>query len=154
MPRLFKDLKRLVQSLQGSRTSGVHGIGARRAVLPRYYFALTPTGEVRELPRGSTPIDFAYAIHTQVGDTCVGAKINGQIVQLKQVLQSGDIVRDPHPKNQHPRRAWLQLVRTSRARTRIRQYLRREEKERSLKLGREICERELKKVRCQPAWPA
>lgn len=143
--RLFKDLKRLVQSLQEVEDPSEFMESVRGELFEPDVFALTPTGEVRELPRGSTPIDFAYAIHTQVGDTCVGAKVNGQIVQLKHELQSGDIVEILTQKNQHPRRAWLQLVKTSRARTRIRQYLRREEKERSLKLGREICERELKK---------
>ncbi len=75
----------------------------------------------------------------------MGAKVNGQIVQLKYKLQNGDIVEILTQKNQHPKRAWLQIVQTGRARARIRQYLRREENERSLKLGREICERELKK---------
>ncbi|WP_310600392.1 bifunctional (p)ppGpp synthetase/guanosine-3',5'-bis(diphosphate) 3'-pyrophosphohydrolase [Desulfobulbus sp.] len=143
--RLFKDLKRLVQSLQEVEDPNEFMESVRGELFEPDVFALTPTGEVRELPRGSTPIDFAYAIHTAIGDTCVGAKVNGQIVQLKHELQSGDIVEILTQKNQHPRRAWLQLVKTSRARTRIRQYLRREEKERSLKLGREICERELKK---------
>lgn len=143
--RLFKDLKRLVQSLQEVEDPGEFMESLRGELFEPDVFALTPSGEVRELPRGSTPIDFAYSIHSAVGDTCVGAKVNGQIVQLKHELQSGDIVEILTQKNQHPRRAWLQLVKTSRARTRIRQYLRREEKERSLKLGREICERELKK---------
>ncbi|WP_448871105.1 RelA/SpoT family protein [Desulfobulbus propionicus] len=143
--RLFKDLKRLVQSLQEVEDPSEFMESVRGELFEPDVFALTPTGEVRELPRGSTPIDFAYAIHSEVGDTCVGAKVNGQIVQLKHELQSGDIVEILTQKNQHPRRAWLQVVKTSRARTRIRQYLRREEKERSLKLGREICERELKK---------
>ncbi|MGD9948612.1 MAG: bifunctional (p)ppGpp synthetase/guanosine-3',5'-bis(diphosphate) 3'-pyrophosphohydrolase [Desulfobulbus sp.] len=143
--RLFKELKRLVQSLQEVEDPSEFMESVRGELFEPDVFALTPTGEVRELPHGSTPIDFAYAIHSEVGDTCVGAKVNGQIIQLKHKLQSGDIVEILTQKNQHPRRAWLQLVKTSRARTRIRQYLRREEKERSLKLGREICERELKK---------
>ena len=108
-------------------------------------FALTPNGEVRELPRGSTPIDFAYSIHTEVGDHCSGARVNGQLVPLRYKLQHGDIVEIITQKNQHPKRAWLQIVKTSRARTRIRQWLRREENEKALQLGREICERELKK---------
>jgi len=143
--RLFKNLKQLVQTLQEVEDPSEFMESVRGELFEPDVFALTPTGEVRELPRGSTPIDFAYAIHTAVGDTCVGAKVNGQIVQLKHELQSGDIVEILTQKQQHPRRAWLQLVKTSRARTRIRQYLRREENERSLKLGREICERELKK---------
>lgn len=143
--RLFKDLKILVQSLQEVEDPSEFMESVRGELFEPDVYALTPTGAVRELPRGSTPIDFAYAIHTAIGDTCVGAKVNGHIVQLKHELQSGDIVEILTQKNQHPRRAWLQLVKTSRARTRIRQYFRREEKERSLKLGREICERELKK---------
>ncbi|MBM9614598.1 bifunctional (p)ppGpp synthetase/guanosine-3',5'-bis(diphosphate) 3'-pyrophosphohydrolase [Desulfobulbus rhabdoformis] len=143
--KLFKELKRLVQSLQEVEDPSEFMESVRGELFEPDVFALTPSGEVRELPHGSTPIDFAYSIHSEVGDTCVGAKISGQIVQLKHKLQSGDIVEILTQKNQHPRRAWLQLVKTSRARTRIRQYLRREEKERSLKLGREICERELKK---------
>lgn len=143
--RLFKDLKLLVQSLQDVEDPSEFMESVRGELFEPDVYALTPTGAVRELPRGSTPIDFAYAIHTAIGDTCVGAKVNGHIVQLKHELQSGDIVEILTKKQQHPRRAWLQLVKTSRARTRIRQYFRREEKERSLKLGREICERELKK---------
>ena len=143
--RLFKDLKQLVQSLQEVEDPSEFMESVRGELFEPDVYALTPTGAVRELPRGSTPIDFAYAIHTAIGDTCVGAKVNGQIVQLKHELQSGDIVEILTQKQQHPRRAWLQLVKTSRARNRIRHYLRREEKERSLKLGREICERELKK---------
>ncbi len=143
--RLFKELKILVKTLQEVEDPNEFMDSVRGELFEPDVYALTPTGEVRELPRGSTPIDFAYAIHTAVGDSCVGAKVNGQLVQLKHELQNGDIVEILTGKNQHPKRAWLQLVKTSRARTRIRHWLRREEKERSLKLGREICERELKK---------
>ncbi len=143
--RLFKELKTLVQAFQDVEDPGEFMASVRGELFEPDVYALTPTGEVRELPRGSTPIDFAYAIHTAVGDSCVGAKVNGRLIQLKQELQNGDIVEILTQKKQHPKRAWLQLVKTSRAKTRIRQYLRREENERSLKLGREICERELKK---------
>ncbi len=143
--RLFKELKTLVKSLQEVEDPNEFMDSVRGELFEPDVYALTPTGEVRELPRGSTPIDFAYAIHTAVGDSCVGAKVNGQLVQLKHELQNGDIVEILTGKNQHPKRAWLQLVKTGRARTRIRHWLRREEKERALKLGREICERELKK---------
>ncbi|WP_028585149.1 RelA/SpoT family protein [Desulfogranum mediterraneum] len=143
--RLFQDLKQLVQNLQDVEDPGEFMESVRGELFEPDVYALTPTGEVRELPRGSTPIDFAYAIHTAVGDTCVGAKVNGQMVQLKHELQSGDIVEILTQKQQHPKQAWLQIVQTSRAKTRIRQWLRREERERSLKLGREICERELRK---------
>ncbi len=143
--RLFRDIKQLVQTLQEVEDPTEFMESLKSELYEPDVFALTPRGEVRELPRGSTPIDFAYAIHSDVGDTCVGAKVNGQIVQLKHKLQNGDIVEILTQKNQRPKRAWLQIVQTGRARTRIRQYLRREEHERSLRLGREICERELKK---------
>lgn len=143
--RVFKDLKTLVQTLQEVEDPGEFMESVRGELFEPDVYALTPTGEVRELPRGSTPIDFAYAIHTAVGDSCVGAKVNGQMVQLKHELQSGDIVEIITKKEQHPKRAWLQFIKTSKAKTRIRQWLRKEEQERSLKLGREICERELRK---------
>jgi len=143
--RVFRDLKTLVQTLQEVEDPGEFMESVRGELFEPDVYALTPTGEVRELPRGSTPIDFAYAIHTAVGDTCVGAKVNGQMVQLKHELQSGDIVEIITKKEQHPKRAWLQFIKTSKAKTRIRQWLRKEEQERSLKLGRAICERELRK---------
>ena len=143
--RLFKDIKQLVQSLQDVEDPAEFVEALKSELDKPEVFALTPKGEVRELPKGSTPIDFAYAIHSDVGDTCVGAKVNGKIVQLKYKLQHGDMVEILTQKNQHPKRAWLQIVQTARARNRIRQYLRREEREQSLKLGRELCERELRK---------
>ncbi len=143
--RLFRNLKKLVQGLQEVEDPTEFLESVRGELYDPDIYALTPTGEVRELPRGSTPIDFAYAIHSAVGDSCTGARVNGQLVQLKYQLQNGDIVEILTGKKQHPKRAWLQLVKTSRARARIRNWLRREEKERSLKLGREICERELRR---------
>jgi GTP diphosphokinase / guanosine-3',5'-bis(diphosphate) 3'-diphosphatase len=143
--RLFRDLKKLVRSLQEVEDHREFLDSVRGELFEPEVFALTPTGEVRELPRGSSPIDFAYSIHSEVGDQCSGARVNGQLVPLKYKLQHGDIVEIITQKNQQPKRAWLQIVKTSRARTRIRQWLRREEKERALRLGREICERELKK---------
>ena len=143
--RLFRDLKTLVKSLQEVEDPNEFMESVRGELFDPDVYALTPTGEVRELPRGSTPIDFAYSIHTAVGDSCVGAKVNGQLVQLKHELQNGDIVEILTAKNQQPKRAWLQIVKTSRAKTRIRHWLRREENERATRLGLEICERELKK---------
>lgn len=143
--RLFRDLKKLVQSLQEVEDHREFLDSVRGELNEPDVYALTPNGEVRELPRGSTPIDFAYSIHTEVGDRCSGARVNDQLVSLKYKLQHGDIVEIITQKNQHPKRAWLQIVKTSRARNRIRQWLRREEKEKALHLGREICERELKK---------
>ncbi|SDP27578.1 RelA/SpoT family protein [Desulforhopalus singaporensis] len=143
--RLFRELKKLITSLQeveDPREFLDHLIG--ELYDPEVY-TLTPTGEVKEFPLGSCPIDFAYSIHTEVGDHCVAAKIGGKHVPLKYQLQNGDIVEIVTSPTQHPRRDWLDLVKTSRAKTRIRSWLRREEKERALKVGREICEREVRK---------
>jgi GTP pyrophosphokinase len=143
--KLFRDLKTLVQSLQEVEDHREFLESVRGELNEPDVYVLTPNGEVRELSRGSTPIDFAYSIHTEVGDRCSGARVNGQLVSLKYKLQHGDIVEIITQKNQNPKRAWLQIVKTSRARTRIRQWLRREEKEKALHLGRDICERELKR---------
>ncbi len=108
-------------------------------------YVLTPNGEVKELPAGSTPLDFAYAIHTEVGNHCTGAKINGAMVSLKTELNNGNAVEIITSQNQHPHQGWLNLVKTGRAKSRIRHWLRQEEQEKSLRIGEEICNRELKK---------
>lgn len=143
--RLFHDLKQLVKMLQEVEDPNEFMDSVRGELFESDVYALTPDGEVLELPRGATSIDFAYSIHTDIGDSCVGSKVNGQIVSLKKELQNGDVVEILTAKNQRPKRSWLQMVKTSRAKTRIRQWLRRDEKERALKLGREICEKEIKK---------
>jgi GTP pyrophosphokinase len=143
--KLFKELKKLVKSLQDVEDPREFLESVRGEFYEPDVYALTPGGEVKEFPQKSCPIDFAYAIHSEVGDHCVGAKVNGRLVPLKYQLQNGDIVEIITSPNQSPRRGWLEIVKTSRARARIRSWLRRDEKEKALKLGREICERELKK---------
>ncbi len=143
--RLFRDLKKLVKSLQEVEDPREFLDSVRGELYDPDVYALTPAGQVKEFPNGSCPIDFAYSIHSEVGDHCVGAKVNGRLVQLKYKLQNGDIIEIITSPTQTPRRGWLDLVKTSRAKARIRSWLRREEKEKALKLGREICERELKK---------
>jgi GTP pyrophosphokinase len=108
-------------------------------------YALTPNGEVKELISGSTPLDFAYAIHTEVGNHCSRAKINGEIASLKRTLKNGDVVEIITSQNQTPNQGWLNLVKTSRAKNRIRHWLRQEEWEECCKIGEHICDRELKK---------
>ncbi|HKJ66164.1 MAG TPA: bifunctional (p)ppGpp synthetase/guanosine-3',5'-bis(diphosphate) 3'-pyrophosphohydrolase [Desulfopila sp.] len=143
--KLFRELKKLVNSLQEVEDPKEFLDSVRGELYDPDVYALTPNGEVKEFPAESCPIDFAYAIHTEVGDHCTGAKVNGRLVPLRYKLQSGDIVEIITSPTQVPRRGWLDLVKTSRARSRIRSWLRREEKEKALKLGREICERELRK---------
>lgn len=143
--KLCHELKKLVSSLKDVEDPREFLDSVKGELYDPDVYALTPTGEVKEFPLGSCPIDFAYSIHTEVGDRCVGAKVNSRQVPLKYRLQSGDIVEIITSPNQIPRRGWLDLVKTGRARARIRSWLRREEKERALILGREICEREIRK---------
>jgi guanosine-3',5'-bis(diphosphate) 3'-pyrophosphohydrolase len=143
--KLFKGLKKLVNSLKDVEDPREFLESVRGELYEPDVYALTPGGEVKEFPQKSCPIDFAYAIHSEVGDRCVGAKVNNRIVPLKYQLQSGDIVEIITSPSQTPRRGWLEIVKTSRARARIRAWLRKAENEKALKLGREICERELKK---------
>jgi GTP pyrophosphokinase len=143
--KVFKGLKQLVQWLQELKDPKEFLDSVRGELFEPDVYALTPNGEVKEFPQGSTPLDFAYIIHTEVGNTCVGAKVNGKIVPLKYKLQNGDVVEIITSPKQKPRRDWLSLVRTSRAKSRIRHWLRREEKEKAMNVGREISERELRK---------
>lgn len=108
-------------------------------------YVFTPRGQVIELPRGSTPVDFAYAIHSQVGNKCSGAKVNGKIVPLRHQLRNGDTVEILTNPNQKPNKDWLQFVKTGRARNRIRSVVRTQERERSTAIGRELLEREFKR---------
>lgn len=142
--KLFRELKNLVKNLQKVEDPREFLESVRSELYTPETYALTPGGEVKAFPANSCPIDFAYLIHTEVGDHCVGAKVNGKLVPLKYQLQNGDIVEIVTSKNQRPRRGWLSLVKTSRARSRIRSWLRKEEREKALNLGREICDKELK----------
>ena len=114
-------------------------------LFPEDVFVFTPQGSVKELPIGATPVDFAYAIHTDVGNRCAGAKVNGKIVPLKQVLRNGNVIEIITSSFQTPSKDWLDFAVTSKARTRIKQWIRTEEREKSVRLGKEILEKELKK---------
>lgn len=109
-------------------------------------YVFTPKGEVKALPKGATPVDFAYSIHSEVGNTCIGAKVNERIVPLSYRLKNGDIVQIITSKNHKPSKDWLKFVKTSTARTRIRQWIKKEESKESIAIGRDILEKELKKV--------
>jgi len=116
-------------------------------LFPKDVYAFTPMGKVIQLPRGSTPIDFAYAIHSQVGDTCTGAKINGRIVPLRSELQNGDVVEILTTPNSHPSGDWLNHTVTSRARNRIRHWISQQQRTESIEIGRKLLEKESERFR-------
>jgi len=108
-------------------------------------FVFTPKGEVREVPVGSTPLDLAYAIHTEIGDHCVGAKVNGKLVPLRCQLHSGDMAEILTSPAQVPHRGWLKFVRTSKAKTKIKHWFKVAEQKRALELGRRLLEQEFQR---------
>ena len=114
-------------------------------LFPEDVYVFTPKGDVMTFPRGATPVDFAYAVHSEVGHRCSGARVNGAIVPLRHKLQNGDVVEIITSKNHHPSKDWLEFVITSRARSRIRFYLRTEERKHAIKLGKELLEKEMRK---------
>ncbi len=114
-------------------------------LFPEEVYIFTPGGDVKELPKGATPIDFAYAIHSDVGNQCMGARINGKHCPLRTELKNGDIVEIQTQSSQHPSKDWLNFAKTSKARNKIRQYVKEEQREKSLELGRELFEKELRK---------
>jgi len=112
---------------------------------PGEVYVFTPKGDVKVFPAGATSIDFAYAVHTEVGDHCAGARINGALVPLRTPLENGDIVDVITSADARPSRDWLRLVKTSRARSKVRSHINRRERERSIDVGRRICDKEFRK---------
>jgi guanosine-3',5'-bis(diphosphate) 3'-pyrophosphohydrolase len=113
-------------------------------------YVFTPRGDVVQLPADSTPLDFAFAVHTDVGLHCQGAKVDGRIVPLDHRLRSGDHVEILTSSHQRPNQSWLRMVKSSKARTNIKRYLREQQAEQSIRLGQEMLERELKRARIKP----
>ncbi|HMB30309.1 MAG TPA: bifunctional (p)ppGpp synthetase/guanosine-3',5'-bis(diphosphate) 3'-pyrophosphohydrolase, partial [Desulfohalobiaceae bacterium] len=109
-------------------------------------YVFTPQGEIIDLPYGATPVDFAYMIHTEVGNQCSGAKVNGKLVPLQTQLKNGDSVEIITKKNHKPSRDWLKFVKTAKAKTRIKHWIRTEERDRSISLAKEILEKEGRKM--------
>ncbi len=112
---------------------------------PDEVYVFTPKGEVKELPKGATPVDFAYAIHSEIGDHCLGAKVNGKMVPLDYRLRNGDVVEIVTGPSKGPNPDWLKFVVTPKARTKIRQKVKNELRERAISLGKEIIEKQLRK---------
>ena len=109
-------------------------------------FAFTPNGDVHKLKAGSTTIDFAFSIHSQIGMKCQGAKINGKLVPLNTRVENGDKVEIITSENQSPNHAWLKIVETTKAKTHIKKFIKKEEEEASIKLGKEMLEKLLRKI--------
>ena len=111
-------------------------------------YVFTPKGAVKAFPRGATAIDFAYSVHTEVGNRCTGARVNGKLVPLKTPLNNGDVVEVVTSPNQTPSKDWLKFVVTSRAASKIRHWVKTEQREKSIELGKELFEKRLRKYGC------
>jgi len=141
----FRWLRQLLEWQQEIRDPQEFLQNLKVDLYPEEVYTFTPRGEVKSLPRGATAIDFAYAIHTDVGHQCVGARVNGRMVPLRQRLKNGDIVEIVTQAGHKPSRDWLNFVSTSRARNKIKHFLNAEEKTRSVDLGRKLFEREARR---------
>jgi GTP pyrophosphokinase len=141
----FAWLRQLLEWQQELQDSKEFMESVRVELFPEEVYVFTPKGDVKGYPKGSTPIDFAYSVHTDVGHRCVGAKVNGKLVPLKYELKNGDIVEVITSPHHTPSKDWLKIVRSSRARNKIRSWIKTEERKRSIVLGREICEKDFRK---------
>jgi GTP pyrophosphokinase len=149
--RYFQWLRQLLEVQQEVRDPQEFLQNLKVDLYPDEVYIFTPKGEVRSLPRGATPVDFAFSIHTDVGNQCVGARVNGKMVPLRTRLQNGDIVEIVTQAAHKPSRDWLTFVVTSRARSKIKHVLQAEERERSIELGRRIFEKEARRFDLNPA---
>ncbi len=141
----FAWLRQLVEWQQEMRDPGEFLSTLKIDLYPEEVYTFTPKGKVITLPRDATPIDFAYAIHTEVGHRCVGAKVNGGIVPLRSRLRNGDIVEIMTQANHSPSRDWLGLVKTSKARNKIKHWINVAERKRAIEIGKKLLEKEARK---------
>ncbi|MEY2503532.1 MAG: diphosphokinase / guanosine-3,5-bis(diphosphate) 3-diphosphatase [Verrucomicrobiota bacterium] len=126
----------------------------RMAMYQDRIFAFTPKGELIQLPKGATPVDFAYAVHTDLGDQTVGAKINGRVMPLRTPLENGDKVEILDSRAQHPQPAWLSFVVTGKARAKIRRFVKSKEREETIALGRKIFDEIVQRLPAKLGWEA
>ena len=143
----FQWLRQLLEWQQEVRDPDEFMQNLRVELYTEEVYIFTPRGEVKALPRGATPVDFAYFIHTDVGHQCTGAKVNGRMVPLRRRLENGDIVEILTQSGHKPSRDWLGFVATSRARTKIRHFIQTEEKVRSVDLGRRLFDKEVRRFK-------
>lgn len=137
----YRWLKNLVEQLQGVEDPSEFYENAKLELFSDNVFAFTPNGDVIQLPRGATPLDFAYAVHSNIGNKTVSAKVNGSVVPLRRVLENGDMVEIVTAPHQHPNPGWRDMVVSTRARSAINRFLRQQERVEQVKLGREILEK-------------
>ncbi len=134
----FQWLRSLVEWSQEVKDSRDFLESLKLDLYPKDVYAFTPMGKVIQLPRGATPVDFAYMIHTEVGNTCSGARINGRMVPLRTPIQNGDVVEIITSSNSHPSRDWLNFIVTSRARNRVRHWVAEQQRTESIEIGRKL----------------
>ena len=141
----FAWIQDLVENQENFRDPGEFLENVRIDLFQDDVYVFTPRGEIKTLPKGATSVDFAYMIHTEVGNQCTGAKVNGQLVPLANKLETGDIIEITTSKNHHPSKDWLKFVKTVKARSKIRHWIKTQEKQRSLTLGREMLDKAFRK---------
>ena len=145
--KTFAWIQDLVENQENFRDPDEFLENVRIDLFPDEVYIFTPQGEIKTLPRGATPVDFAFLIHSEVGLQCTGARVNGRMVPLQYELKTGDSVEVITSKGHNPSKDWLNFVKTVKARSRIRQWIKTQEKGRSLTLGREMCEKAFRKNR-------
>jgi guanosine-3',5'-bis(diphosphate) 3'-pyrophosphohydrolase len=138
----LKALRSLVEWTQEVKDSRDFLDTLKLDLYPKDVYAFTPMGKVIQLPRGATPVDFAYMIHSEVGNTCTGARINNRMVPLRTPIQNGDVVEILTSANSHPSRDWLNFIKTSRARNRVRHFIAEQQRAESIEIGRKLFEKE------------
>ena len=146
----FAWLRQLLEFQMDLKDSDEFMDSIRVGLFPEEVFVFTPKGDIKQFPTGATPVDFAYSIHTDIGNTCSGSKVNGKMVPLKYKLNNGDIVEIITAQSHHPSKDWLKFIVSSRAKARVRQWIKTEERAKSIALGKEILEKELSKHNLEP----
>jgi guanosine-3',5'-bis(diphosphate) 3'-pyrophosphohydrolase len=144
-------LRQLVEWQQDMRDPNDFTSTLKLDLYPEEVYCFTPKGRVIVLPSGSSPVDFAYAVHSEVGNTCVGAKVNGRIVPLRYTLRNGDIVDIQTQASHLPSKDWLSIVKTSRARNKIKHVINANERERAIEIGQKYLEKEARRLGVQLA---
>jgi guanosine-3',5'-bis(diphosphate) 3'-pyrophosphohydrolase len=140
--KALQALRSLVEWTQEVKDSRDFLDSLKLDLYPKDVYAFTPMGKVIQLPRGATTVDFAYSIHSEVGNTCTGARINGRMVPLRTLIQNGDVVEILTTSNSHPSRDWLNFIVTSRAKNRVRHWVAEQQRAESMEIGRKLFEKE------------